>query len=148
RVGGVGGGVAVGEAGAGEGRGRGGHGLLLEELQRLEATLEHPLGLVLAGRDVPHDVLGQAAARAGAGGVLVVPSIGVAAHGVDDLVLRELLWCARHGVLPSVSGMCVVQACAPCARVARRWTGAPMIREMTRVSASHISGWSAAMSST
>src|SRR5699024_3220115 len=128
------------EGDAGQIRAPGGQRLLVEELQRLEAALEHPLGLVLAGRDVAHDLLGQTAARAGPGGVLVVPAIGVLAHGVDDLVLCELLWCARHGVLPSVSGMCVVQTWAPCARVARRWTGAPMMREMARVSASHSSG--------
>src|SRR5699024_1660870 len=128
------------EGDAREVRAPGGQRLPVEELERLQAALEHPLGLVLAGRDVAHDVLGQAAARAGPGRVLVVPSEGVVADRVDVLVLCELLWCARHGVLPSVSGMCVVQTWAPCARVARRWTGAPMMREMARVSASHSSG--------
>ena len=39
----------------------GGHRLTLEELQRLQTHIQHPLGFVLLCRDVTHDVLIQAA---------------------------------------------------------------------------------------
>src|SRR5699024_7634163 len=130
------------EGDLGQVRAPGGQRLLVEQLERLEAALEHPLRFVLQRRDVAHDLFAQAAAGAGSGRVVVAPAEGVIAHRIDDLVLAELFWCARHGVLPSVSGMCVVQTWAPWARVARRWTGAPTMREIMRVSASHSSGWS------
>src|SRR5690625_1679213 len=79
--------------------------LSVEELERLQAALQHPLRFVLQRGDVAHDLFAQTTPGGGPGSVVVMPSIGVVAHGVDDLVLGELFWCARHGVLPSVSGM-------------------------------------------
>src|SRR5699024_12388035 len=83
----------------------GGQGLSVEELARLQAALQHPLRFVLQRGDVAHDLFAQTTPGGGPGSVVVMPSIAVVAHGVDDLVLGELFWCARHGVLPSVSGM-------------------------------------------
>ena len=51
-----------------------GHRLALEQLQALEPGLEHPLRLVLQGRDAAHDGLAQAALGDRPGGVGVVPA--------------------------------------------------------------------------
>jgi hypothetical protein len=64
-----------------------GHGLAAEVLQALEPHVEHPLGLVLAGRDVPYHVFGQSATGAGAGHVRVGPAELVRAQPVK-LVVR------------------------------------------------------------
>ena len=56
------------------------HRLALEQLQALQAQLEHPLGFVLEGRDPAHDGLAQPALCGGSGGVFVVPA---------ELVLSE-----------------------------------------------------------
>src|SRR5699024_5544314 len=68
-------------------RAPGGHGLLVEDLEGLQATLEHPLRLVLLGRNIPDDVLVQATARAGAGVVGIVPTVAVGTDRVDDFLI-------------------------------------------------------------
>src|SRR5690606_26289693 len=66
----------------------GGHRLLVEELQRLEPGLDHPLGLGLLLRDVADDLFVQAAPSGGAGLVGVGPAVLVCAEpfelGVRD----------------------------------------------------------------
>ena len=74
------------------------HRLLVEGAQRLEADVEHPLGLALLGGDVPHDSLGQPALRAGSGFVGIGPAVAVMTEGRDGLFLRERLGaCCRSG---------------------------------------------------
>src|SRR5262249_29128760 len=62
------------EVDAGQVRAPVGHGLAPEQLVALQPEIEHPLWLVLLGRDIADDLLGQAAARRRAGHVRVGPA--------------------------------------------------------------------------
>src|SRR5665647_2421558 len=140
------------------------HRLLVEQPQRLEPGLEHPLRLVLERRDVPDDLLGEPTLGGHAGGVGVVPAVPVAADRGDDLLVgggglgHDGLGadgpggCA-HDVPSTVSagaglgarsgagrGMCVVQTWPPPANVDNRWTCTPSRLENSRASASHSCG--------
>src|SRR5690606_32181626 len=107
--------------------------------------------------DVPDHVLVEPAACGGPGLVGVPPAVAVGADRGDDLLVRArcrghwLCRCAhlipsavrsRDGVrsVGTYVGTLVVQACAPPARVASRWTCTPSSREKAWVSASHSSG--------
>src|SRR5699024_6087841 len=76
-----------------------GHRLAVVDLQRLQAQVQHPLGLVLELGDVADDVLVQAAARGRAGVVGVGPSVGVVAQRIDGLFLSQRLGVDRAGGL-------------------------------------------------
>src|SRR5690606_4884994 len=142
-----------------------GHGLLAEHPQGLEALVQHPLGLVLESRDVADDVLVHAAARERARVVAVVPAVPVGPDRGDDLLVGArgagdgvFGRCAHlvpstepdtpagvgFSLLGRVTGMFVVQTCAPPARVTSRWTCEPSRRENVRASASQIWGKRAA----
>ena len=59
------------------------HGLAVEELEALQAQVEHPLRLALLRGDVAHDLLAQAALGGGAGDVGVAPAEVVAADALE-----------------------------------------------------------------
>ena len=130
------------------------HRLLLEQPQALEPQVEHPLRLVLERGDVAHDVLGQAAARVGAGGVGVGPAVLVAAEArrarwwVDRRSSSGPLRGVVHDVHRCRWGTSVVQTWSPWAMVARRWTWVPSSSANASVSASHSCGNSAATCAT
>ena len=125
------------------------HGLAVEELEALQAQVEHPLRLALLPGDVADDVLAQAALGGRAGVVAVGPAELVAA---DALELRVALLDGGHRVLrrwrrrvplrrgPGACGMQVVQTPSPWAMVASRWTWRPSTRPIASVSASHSCG--------
>src|SRR5205085_6623186 len=118
----------------------------------------HPFRLVLLGRDVPHDLLGQAAAGGFAGRVGVGPAelvsiqtleLGVRGRrhapvppGLLVVVVVVRMWTSAGAVT------CVVQIPSPCAIVARRCTGVPSSLANASVSASHSCGNSAATCAT
>src|SRR5262249_3039829 len=127
------------------------HRLALEQPQALEAKVEHPLGLVLLGRDVADHVLVQAPARAGTGRVEVGPAVLVIAQngellgrGGARLLLGHPCPLSDRGFTETRPGMWVVQPPSPLAIVASRCTCVPTSREITWVSASHSCGNSAA----
>src|SRR5699024_2313258 len=127
------------------------HRLAVEEAQRLEAALAHPLRLVLLVGDVAHDVLRQALLGVRAVGVVVVPAVAVLPDGRQDLVLGHGLSLGAHTLslrVGIITGMWVVHTCSPPARVASRWTCTPSTSENMRVSSSQSSGWAVAMRST
>ena len=64
-------------------RAPGGHGLTLEELQRLQTHVQHPLGFVLLRGDVTHDVLVQAALCYLACFVGVCPTVLVVTNALE-----------------------------------------------------------------
>ncbi len=146
------------EVDAGQVRAPVGHRLAAEQLQALQPQVQHPFRLVLPGRDVPHDLLGQAAARARAGRVGVGPaelvSIQALEFGVRGrghipeppgllvVVVIVRVWTSAGAVT------CVVQIPSPCAIVARRCTGVPSSLANASVSASHNCGNSAATCAT
>src|SRR6202034_2971085 len=131
------------------------HGLAPEQLQALEPQVQHPFRLVLQGRDVADDVLGQAPARDGAGRVRVGPAELVALQPLDTGLrgcrhteippesLSLLRLCASPGAVT-----CVVQIPSPWAMVARRRTGVPSSRPNASVSASQSSGYCSATCAT
>ena len=61
----------------------GGHGLTLEDLQRLQTHIQHPLGFVLLRGDVTHDVLVQAALSCLACFVGVCPTVLVVTNALE-----------------------------------------------------------------
>ena len=65
------------------------HRLALEQVERLEPELQHPLRLVLERGDVGHDVSGKAATCGGPGGVRVGPTEVVPAERRERLLLGE-----------------------------------------------------------
>ena len=80
------------------------HGLALEEVQCLEAELQHPRGLVLQPGDVGDDIGGEAASRGGTRDVRVGPAEVVPAERRERLLLGEwgILRSGRHtDCLPS-----------------------------------------------
>ena len=70
------------------GRRPGGHRLLVEDVQRAQAELEHPLRLVLVGRDLLDDLAIQAALR------LEDVLLGIAEAVL--VVLGQILWLNGH----------------------------------------------------
>ena len=87
------------EVDVGQVRAPGGHRLLVKDLQRLHALVEHPFRLTFDAGDVAHDLFVQAAARGSTGGVRVVPAVVVGADRLDDLVVVHRLlkaWCGLH----------------------------------------------------
>ena len=130
---------------ADEVRAPGRHGLAVEELEALQAQVEHPLRLALLRGDVADDLLAQAALGGRAGDVGVGPAEVVAA---DALELGVALVDGGHEVTCSfvfggrgraavVPGMQVVQTPSPWAIVASRCTWRPSTRLIASVSASH-----------
>src|SRR4029453_19485581 len=98
------------------------------------------------GRGQP--ALGGRAREVGVGpAVLVLAQSGEVLFLGDDLVGHLSVLTVMAGARTG-AGMCVVHTPSPCAMVARRWTCVPITREMTRVSASHSWGNSAATSAT
>ena len=115
------------------------HGLLAEQVEPAQPTLQHPLRLVLEHRDIAHDVIGEATLGKRTGDVGVGPAELVAAQLVEFLGATVgpagplgdsgPLGGSGHSKLPSVverdssvCGMWVVQTPSPCAIVASRWT--------------------------
>ena len=108
----------------------GGHGLAVEELEALQAQVEHPLRLGLLRGDVAHDLLAEAALGDRPGVVAVGPAELVAA---DALQLGVELFDGRH-VVPLGGGACrdrwscagVMAGCRWCRhrRRGRWWPGA------------------------
>jgi hypothetical protein len=78
-----------------------GHGLPAEELQALQAQVEHPLGLVLAGRDVANDLVAETATSRHAGSIAVGPAVLV---GPEALQTRVELFDGAHCSGPSIRG--------------------------------------------
>src|SRR5262249_49507392 len=76
------------EVDAGQVRAPVGHGLAPEQLVALQPEIEHPLWLVLLGRDIADDLLGQAAARRRAGHVRVGPAELVTLKPLQVVVWR------------------------------------------------------------
>ena len=131
-----------------------GIGFLSNSRRPLRRGLEHPLRLVLERRDVADDLLGEPAARGGAGGVGVGPAVLV---GAEALELR-VAWprCAVVIGCPSIGGWSVrvvdvdrdgsgsgrawCRRARRAASVARRWTCTPSSRANASVSASHSCG--------
>src|SRR5690606_32389809 len=85
----------------------GGHRLAVEQRQPLEAGLEHPLRLALESRDVAHDVLREAAARAGSGGISVVPAELVHPQPIEFRAVDQHI---RHDSLSSIWAQTVSSA--------------------------------------
>src|SRR5262252_1934667 len=129
----------------------------MEVLQALQPHFEHPLGLVLARRDVAYHLFGQSATGGRAGHVGVGPAELIRAQ-LFELVIRG----GRHVCEPSglsvvslrfrsragVQVTWVVQIPSPCAIVASRCTGVPSSLPNASVSASHSCGNSAATCAT
>src|SRR6185369_8474757 len=137
-----------------------GHGLAPKQLQALQPQIEHPCGLVLLGRDVADDLLGQATARGLAGRVRVGPAelvtikplkLGVCGRRHAEtppdsvvLVVVAVEVVVVRGWTRDWAVTCVVHIPSPCAIVASRCTGVPSRRPKASVSASHSCGNSAA----
>ena len=139
------------------------HRLLVEDAQRLEPDVEHPLGLALLRRDVTHHRLGQPALRAGARDVRIGPAIAVSTQRLDGLFLGQGFGRGRHVDAPCLvveasaravrrsagcwswlSGTCVVHAQSPLTIVANRCTWVPSTSAKASRSVSHSSGNSSA----
>ena len=63
------------------------HRLTLEQFEGLETHVEHPLWLMLHGRDAAHDILRQPALGGRCVGIGIVPAVFVAAEGSQVFVL-------------------------------------------------------------
>src|SRR5699024_6323292 len=137
-----------------------------EQLQALQASLQHPLRLVLQRGDVADDGLVEAAFGSGTGDVRVRPTPLVATERVEVLLLGgnlrlsaghgqpscwvwgAVVWIWWSGSSSRGCGTCVVHTPSPWAIVARRCTCTPNSRANASVSTSHSSGNSAATSAT
>ncbi len=118
------------EIDAGQVRAPGGHRLAPEQLQTLQPQVQHPLRLILQGRDVPDDLLGQAPARGFARHVRVGPAELVTLQplklGVRDcrhmgmppdsvvvvsaaVLIVVLRMCTTHGAVGSTSSSPISQ---------------------------------------
>ena len=97
----------------------GGNGLLIKDVECLQALVKHPFRLALLGGNIAYYIFVQAAASRSTSRVRVVPAVLICTNGINDFIIGHLVLgcrlCLGHDsllsvfVLTGVKGMFVVQ---------------------------------------
>ena len=97
----------------------GGNGLLIKDVECLQALVKHPFRLALLGGNIAYYIFIQAAASRSTSRVRVVPAVLICTNGINNFIIGHLVLgcrlCLGHDsllsvfVLTGVKGMFVVQ---------------------------------------